>query len=131
MKKLMGLFLTIILFTAVTAFPQDKTDYSKFPGYVDFGSLSKFMSGDNVTEINLDANLLKMLSKMGNEDSKDFKDVVGGLKLIRVNSFELKAANEQDIKDKLHCASVVIHVEPCSSDCEHCFVPCNVTKKKP
>ena len=101
MKKLMGLFLTIILFTAVTAFPQDKTDYSKFPGYVDFGSLSKFMSGDNVTEINLDANLLKMLSKMGGEDNKDFTSVVSGLKLIRVNSFGLDATNEKEIQDKI------------------------------
>ena len=102
MKRIMGLFLAIIVFTAFTVYPQDKTDYSQYPGYVDFGSLSKYTSGDNVTEINLDANLLKMLSKMGNEDSKDFKDVVGGLKLIRVNSFELKAANEQDIKDKIN-----------------------------
>ncbi|MGA8264724.1 MAG: DUF4252 domain-containing protein [Ignavibacteriaceae bacterium] len=101
MKKLMGLFLTIILFSAFTAYPQDKTDYSKFPGYVDFGSMSKFMSGDNVTEINLDANLLKMLSKMGAEKNKDFQEVVGGLKLIKVNSFGLDAANEQEVKDKV------------------------------
>jgi len=101
MKKLMGLFLTIILFSAFTAYPQDKTDYSKFPGYVDFGSMSKFMSGDNVTEINLDANLLKMLSKMGAEKNKDFQDVIGGLKLIKVNSFGLDAANEQEVKDKV------------------------------
>ena len=101
MKKLMGLFLTIIVFAAFTAYPQDKTDYSKFPGYVDFGSISKYMSGDNVTEINLDANLLKMLSKMGGEDNKDFTGVVGGLKLIRVNSFELDAANEQEVKDEI------------------------------
>ena len=101
MKKLAGLFLTLILFTAVTIYPQDKTDYSKFPGYVDFESITKFMSGDNVTEINLDANLLKMLSKMGGEDNKDFTGVVSGLKLIRVNSFGLDAANEKEIKDKI------------------------------
>ena len=63
--------------------------------------MSKFMSGDNVTEINLDANLLKMLSKMGAEKNKDFQDVVGGLKLIKVNSFGLDAANEQEVKDKV------------------------------
>ena len=78
MKKLTGLILTVILFCAFTVYPQDKTDYSKFPGYVDFGSMSKFMSGDNVTEINLDANLLKMLSKMGGEDNADFKAYVVG-----------------------------------------------------
>ena len=101
MKKLTGLILTLILFITIGIYPQDKTDYSKFPGYVDFNSLSKYMGGDNVTEINLDANLLKMLSKMGGEDNVDFQDVVGGLKLIRVNSFELKAANEKEIRDKI------------------------------
>ena len=101
MKKLTGLILTLILFITIGIYPQDKTDYSKFPGYVDFGSLTKYMSGDNVTEINLDANLLKMLSKMGGEDNSDFQNVIGGLKLIKVNSFELNAANEKEIKDKI------------------------------
>ena len=101
MKKLTGLILTLILFITIGIYPQDKTDYSKFPGYVDFGSLTKYMSGDNVTEINLDANLLKMLSKMGGEDNGDFQNVIGGLKLIKVNSFELNAANEKEIKDKI------------------------------
>lgn len=101
MKKITGYILSIILFTAMSVFPQDKADYSSMPGYVDFGSISKYMSDDNVTEINLDANLLKMLSKMGGEDDSDFKAVVGGLKLIKVNSFGLNSANENDIKDQI------------------------------
>lgn len=36
---------------------------------------------------------------------------------------------EQDIKSKLQHVSVVIHVEPCNSECEHCLVIC-VTKTK-
>jgi hypothetical protein len=101
MKKFLGLIFTLVLFTAVTVFPQDKTDYSKYPGYVDFGNISKFMSGDRVTQIELDANLLKMLSKMGGEKNADFQDVVSGLKLIRVNSFGLDAKNEKEVKEKI------------------------------
>ena len=101
MKKFAGLFLTVLLLMAATAFPQDNTDYSKYPGYVDFGNISKFMTGDRVTEINLDANLLKMLSKMGGERDQDFKEVIGGLKLIRVNSFGLDAANENEVRSKV------------------------------
>ncbi len=101
MKRSAGLILTILLFSAMSAFAQDKTDYSSEPGYVDFGNLSKYMTGDNVKEINLDANLLKMLSKMGGEDDSDFKGVVGGLKLIKVNSFGLTAANEKEINEQI------------------------------
>lgn len=101
MKKITGLFLALILFTIVSAFPQDKTDYSNMPGYVDFGNLAKFMTGDKVTEINLDANMLKMLSNIGSEDSSGFKSLVGGLKLIKVNSFGINDANEKEIMQKI------------------------------
>jgi hypothetical protein len=84
---------------ASNTYPQEKTDYSKYAGYVDFGNISKYMTGDNVKEVNLDANLLNMLSKMGGEKDTSFKSVVSGLKLIRVNSFGVNAANENQIKD--------------------------------
>lgn len=102
MKKILGLIFMLVLFTAFTVSAQEKTDYSKYPGYVDFGNISKFMSGDRVTQIELDASLLKMLSKMGGENNTDFKDVVGGLKLIRVNSFGLDANNEKEVREKIN-----------------------------
>ena len=99
MKKTAGIFLMFLMLAASNAFPQEKTDYSKYPGYVDFGNISKYMTGDNVKEVNLDANLLNMLSKMGGEKDTSFKSVVGGLKLIRVNSFGVNASNENEVKD--------------------------------
>ena len=99
MKKTVGLFLMFLMFVALYAYPQDKTDYSKYPGYVDFGNISKYMTGDNVKEVNLDANLLNMLSKMGGEKDTSFKSVVSGLKLIRVNSFGINASNENQVMD--------------------------------
>ena len=99
MKKTAGIFLMFMMLIASNAYPQEKTDYSKYAGYVDFGNISKYMTGDNVKEVNLDANLLNMLSKMGGEKDTSFKSVVSGLKLIRVNSFGVNAANENQIKD--------------------------------
>jgi hypothetical protein len=99
MKKSAGLFLIFLMLAASNAFPQEKTDYSKYPGYVDFGNISKYMTGDNVKEVNLDSNLLNMLSKMGGEKDTSFKSVVSGLKLIRVNSFGVNASNENEVKD--------------------------------
>jgi cation diffusion facilitator family transporter len=37
---------------------------------------------------------------------------------------------EQDIKMRLHHASVVIHVEPCSIECDQCSVSCSLRPKK-
>ena len=99
MKKIAGILLIFLMLIASNTYPQEKTDYSKYAGYVDFGNISKYMTGDNVKEVNLDANLLNMLSKMGGEKDTSFKSVVSGLKLIRVNSFGVNAANENQIKD--------------------------------
>jgi hypothetical protein len=99
MKKTAGIFLMFMMLIASNAYPQEKTDYSKYPGYVDFGNISKYMTGDNVKEVNLDANLLNMLSKMGGEKDTSFKSVVSGLKLIKVNSFGVNASNENEVKN--------------------------------
>jgi divalent metal cation (Fe/Co/Zn/Cd) transporter len=38
---------------------------------------------------------------------------------------------EQDIKNKLHQASVTIHVEPCDERCEQCPIPPDLRKDTP
>ena len=100
MKKLITIVIAMLLIT-VTINAQNKSDYSSEPGYVNFGDLSKFMQGDRVTEINLEANILKMLSKLGGEDDPDFNALVGNLKLIRVNSFGIDDKNQSEVMQKI------------------------------
>ncbi|MFC1897562.1 cation diffusion facilitator family transporter [Chloroflexota bacterium] len=38
---------------------------------------------------------------------------------------------EQDIENRLHHASVTIHVEPCGIECEQCQVSCSLRKRSP
>ncbi|MBA7687050.1 Ferrous-iron efflux pump FieF [subsurface metagenome] len=38
---------------------------------------------------------------------------------------------EQDIENRLPHSSVTIHVEPCSIECDHCYVSCNLRKRSP
>jgi len=38
---------------------------------------------------------------------------------------------EQDIENRLHRASVTIHVEPCRIECEQCHVSCSLRKRSP
>jgi len=38
---------------------------------------------------------------------------------------------EQDIECRLQCTSVTIHVEPCSIECDQCYVSCHLRKRSP
>ena len=38
---------------------------------------------------------------------------------------------EQDIENRLQYTSVIIHVEPCSIECNQCSVPCSLRKRSP
>ena len=55
MKSIIKVMTLVVLFAAVNLFAQNDKDYSKYPGYVDFGNLTKFEKGDNVTEVNIAA----------------------------------------------------------------------------
>jgi len=37
---------------------------------------------------------------------------------------------EEDIENRLHYASVTIHVEPCSTECDQCFISCSLRKRE-
>ena len=38
---------------------------------------------------------------------------------------------EQDIENRLQHTSVTIHVEPCTIECDQCFVSCSLRKRSP
>ncbi len=92
MKKLISIFIVIFFAISVKSYAQE-TDYSQYPGFVDFGNLEQFENSEESTEVLINENLLKMVSKMGrNMDVNGKKDsslanMIGGLKLIKVNVF--------------------------------------------
>ena len=107
MKNLTKYFAMVLfaLFSIVSA--QEK-DFSNEPGYVDFGDLTQFESGEGVTEVYLEENLLKMVAKIAKESEPDVNELLNGLKLIKVSSFEISDKNEtallkrmEDIDKKL------------------------------
>ncbi len=91
--------LGLVLLSAVFTFAQ-QGDYSDFEGYVNFGSFEEFETGDEVTEIIIEENLLKMVSKMVNQNDEELKELLGGLKLIRVNTFETNTKNFNNLKER-------------------------------
>jgi hypothetical protein len=98
MKKIKYLLLLLILPAVIIA--QEK-DYSKEPGYVDFGDLTQFEVDDNLTEIFLEESLLKMVSKMSNEEDKETANLLGGLKLVKVNVFQVDQKNEKNVQNRI------------------------------
>lgn len=99
MKKIIGCFVIAAL-SAVTLFAQ-KADYSKEPGYVDFGSLASFSSGDKGQEVIVEQGLFKMLAKMAGEENKEMAQQLSALKLVRFNAFDIEEGNENAIENKV------------------------------
>ena len=93
-------YLLMILSVPVLLCAQQK-DYSGEPGYVDFGDLTQFEKDDNITEVYLDEKLLQMVSKMSKEEEKGASEFLSGLKLIKVNVFQVDQANEKNVQSKI------------------------------
>jgi len=86
----------LLLIAAFTTSAQKK-DYSNEPGYVNFGNFDEFAPDDEVAEVTIEQNLLKMVSKLAGEKDKEMASLLGGLKLIKVNSFEVTKSNRNKI----------------------------------
>jgi hypothetical protein len=95
MKKLISLISVLFLFTAANLLGQEQ-DYSKYAGYANFGDLSGMEDGEEVTEILIEEKLLRMVSKF-TKDDVELSDLIGGLKLIKVNTFEVTPSNTEQL----------------------------------
>ena len=96
MKKLINIFAALLFLSAVNIIAQEE-DYSKYAGFANFGDLSALEDGEMVTEILIEEKLLKMVAKFTNDD-EDLSSLMSGLKLIKVNTFEVTATNAEELK---------------------------------
>ena len=101
MKQLVKLSLLFVFLFSLNSNAQDDSQYRNEPGYVDFGSLTSFYKGDDITEVFLDQHLLKMMSKMSGKDDPEMKNLLSGLKLIRVYSFEVPKNSRSNLKGRI------------------------------
>ena len=100
MKTLTKLAVLFVIFLSTAVIAQKK-DYSDEPGYVNFGNLANFETEEMVTEVILEDHLLRMVSKITKHEDEDLSKLIGGLKLIRVNAFEVNTKNESELFDKV------------------------------
>lgn len=98
MKALIKILPLFILFAAASLSAQE-TDYSVYPGYANFGDLSALEDGEMVTEILIEEKLLRMVAKF-TKDDVELSDLIGGLKLIKVNTFEVTPSNSDELMNR-------------------------------
>lgn len=101
MKALINVFIFVIMAASMLVLNAQKKDYSKEPGYIDYGDLSALESEDTGTEVYLEEHLLKMVAKMASNEDQNLSSLIGDLKLVRVNRFEIDSKNEAKIKSKI------------------------------
>jgi uncharacterized protein DUF4252 len=95
MKTLINIFTVLFIVAAANLMAQE-TDYSKYAGFANFGDLEALEDGEMVTEILIEEKLLRMVAKFTNDD-EELSDLIGGLKLIKVNTFEVTPSNSDEL----------------------------------
>ena len=101
MKIPIRIFFAVFVFTASLLLAQNNDDYTKYPGYFGFGSISRFIQGDNVTEVNIDYHLLSMLTGLSQDNKDDLSQLIRGLKLVKVYSFGVKQEDQKELLGKI------------------------------
>lgn len=97
--KLGKYLFMIITFITFNVYAQE--DYSNEPGYFDFGDLTVFEKGDGVTEVFLESNILNMVAAITEDEEPELSKMLSGLKLVKVNVFEVSDKNETAIKNRI------------------------------
>jgi hypothetical protein len=98
MKTYKFLFVFIGLFS-ISLFSQ--SDYSKEPGYFDFGDLSIYEQGEGVTEVFLESNILQLVAAVTEDEEPELSAMLNGLQLVKVNVFEVSDKNEKELRGKI------------------------------
>lgn len=100
MKKKLLLMSIIMGFVLSSAIAQ-KNDYTNHKGFIDFGNLEQFETGEEVTEVLIEEHLIRMVAKLATNEEPELSSVLDGIKLIKVHSFEISKENEEQLSSKV------------------------------
>lgn len=100
MKKELLMMVILLGFLISTGFAQ-KNDYSSYKGYIDFGNLEEFETGEEVTEVLIEEHLIKMVAKLATKEEPELSSVLDGIKLIKVHTFEVSQNNASELSNRI------------------------------
>ena len=92
-----ALCAAVLLALAPTNLPAATT----LAGYVDFGKLSPDEAGGEFVEVNINSNLVAMVTRLARQAEPEVADLLLGLKSIRVNVIGLNEDNYSAIESKV------------------------------
>ncbi|MFC2084132.1 DUF4252 domain-containing protein [Bacteroidota bacterium] len=101
MKTKIRFTLLIVLFSAIILSAQ-KGDYSQYTGYIDLGDFSAFEDSEMITEVLIEGHLIRMVAKMAKNSEPELSELLEGIKLVRVNAFEVGDSQFQELQDKVN-----------------------------
>ena len=104
MKTLTKLFV-LLMMAGLTVVTAQQKDYSDEPGYIEFGDLEDFETGDRVTEVILEENILNMVSKLTKHEEQELSELISGLKLIKVHAFEVTDENRKELEKRIEAVN--------------------------
>jgi len=99
--KTNSLIISVLMLIFCVSLSAQKKDYTKYAGYVEFGDLSAYEDGGEVTEVLIEEHLLKMVAKIAVNEEPEMGEVLKGLKLVKVHTFQVTEANYESLKTKI------------------------------
>ena len=89
MKQLTKIIVLAVCLLFTLSIQAQRKDYSKEPGYLNFGDLAALENDDSGTEVYLEDHLLQMVAKMSKKEDPALASVIEKIKLVRVNQFQI------------------------------------------
>lgn len=77
----------------------------KLPGYVDLDLSTAFGNKEAKVEVYLKGPMLKLATHFAGEDEPDFKDSLAGLRLVRVQVYEMDPAQQNQVSSMTSAAA--------------------------
>jgi len=93
------LIIVLAMILSITLFAQ-KNDYKNYKGYVDLGSFDSFDESEEFTEVLIEEHLIRMVAKMAAGREPELAEVLDGIKLVKVHSFETNQSSFADLKTR-------------------------------
>jgi hypothetical protein len=97
--KAIKFFLLLFIFSLTRFYAQD--DVKKYPGYVDLGSFEGLYDPEEYTEVNIEAPLLNLVAKASKNKDEELYNLLSGLKLIKVYTFQVAEDKETGVEQKM------------------------------
>jgi hypothetical protein len=86
--------------SAATAMAAPEQDYTKMPGYVDFGSMKVFGDVEATVEVFLKGSLLALAREAVADEDPELQDMLANIQYIHVQVFELDDVDTKQVMTK-------------------------------